>query len=63
MGFRFRKSIKVAGLRVNIGKSGITSVSAKPTKSTNLTVGKTGVSGSVSLLGTGISYIARLFKW
>jgi len=63
MGFRFRKSLKLGGVRINLGKTGITSASIKPTNNTNLTVGKTGVSTSISFFGTGLSYIFKLFKW
>jgi len=63
MGFRFRKSIKVGGIKLNLGKTGLTSVSVKPTKNTNISAGKTGVTGSVSWLGTGLSYIFKIFKW
>lgn len=59
MGFRFRKSIKIApGLRLNISKGGV-SMSAG-VRGASMSVGKRGVYGNVGLAGTGISYRQRL---
>ncbi len=56
MGFRFRRSLRIApGIRVNIGKNGVSSVSLGKRGAT-LNVGKTGVHETVGLPGTGLSY-------
>ncbi len=56
MGFRFRRSIRlVSGIRVNISKKGISSVSVGKHGAT-LNVGKTGVHETIGIPGTGISY-------
>lgn len=55
MGFRFRKSIKVApGIRINLGKKGASVSVGK--RGANVTVGKTGVRTTVGAPGTGLSY-------
>lgn len=56
MGWRFRKSISLfSGVRLNIGKRGITSATVgKGFFSTN--IGKRGVSHSINIPNTGISY-------
>lgn len=60
MGFRFRKSIKIAkGVKINIGKKGISSVSVGG-KGASLNIGKKGVYGNVSAPATGLSYRGRL---
>lgn len=60
MGFRFRKSIKILpGVRVNLGKSGVSSVSVGPRGST-VTAGKSGVRHTIGLPGTGLSWSHRL---
>lgn len=60
MGFRFRKSIKIAkGIKINIGKKGISSVSVGG-KGASVNIGKKGVYGNVSAPGTGLSYRGRL---
>lgn len=55
MGWRFRKSIKIGGVRFNLGKGGLTSVSVGPRGAT-LSVGKRGVRGTVGIPGSGLSY-------
>jgi hypothetical protein len=55
MGFRFRKSVKIGGIRFNLGKNGLTSVSiGKKGHSTNLS--KKGVRTTLGIKGTGLSY-------
>jgi hypothetical protein len=58
MGFRFRKSIKIApGVRINLSKKGISSLSVgKPGATVN--VGKKGTRGTVGIPGSGLSYSA-----
>lgn len=62
MGFRFRKSISFGKyLRLNFGKSGITSVSFGKRGAPHVTVGKNGTRfGTPILPGTGLSYETRL---
>jgi hypothetical protein len=56
MGFRFRKSIKVLpGIRLNVGKRGINSVSVGGHGVTT-NIGKHGAHTTYSIPGTGISY-------
>lgn len=56
MGFNFRKSFKIApGVRLNVGKKGISSVSVGG-KGARVSVGKKGVRSTVSVPGTGLSY-------
>lgn len=56
MGFNFRKSLKIApGVKLNIGKNGITSVSAG-VKGARVSVGKKGTRTTVGIPGTGLSY-------
>lgn len=56
MGFNFRKSFKIApGVRLNVGKNGISSVSVGG-KGGRVSVGKKGVRSTVSAPGTGLSY-------
>lgn len=56
MGFRFRKSIKLApGVRLNITKKGISSVSIGKRGAT-VNVGKKGSRGTVGIPGSGLSY-------
>lgn len=56
MGFRFRKSIKLApGVRLNITKKGISSVSVGKRGAT-VNVGKKGTRGTVGIPGSGLSY-------
>lgn len=56
MGFNFRKSLKITpGVRLNVTKKGISSVSVGP-RGAKLNVGKKGTKATVSLPGTGLSY-------
>ncbi len=56
MGFNFRKSFKIApGVKLNIGKNGISSVSAG-VKGARVSVGKKGTRTTVGIPGTGLSY-------
>lgn len=56
MGFRFRKSIKILpGIRLNVGKKGINSVSVGGRGATT-NIGKHGTLTTYSIPGTGISY-------
>ncbi|MBV4417190.1 DUF4236 domain-containing protein [Clostridium tyrobutyricum] len=56
MGFRFRKSIKIApGIKLNVGKKGINSVSIGGHGYTK-NIGKHGTRTTVGIPGTGISY-------
>lgn len=56
MGFRFRRSIKlVPGVRINIGKKGVSSVSLGG-RGARVTVGTKGVRKTVGLPGTGLSH-------
>lgn len=64
MGFRIRKSISLGkGLRLNLGKSGVTSVTMGKRGAPHVTVGKGGTQfGTPVIRGTGISYETRLDK-
>lgn len=64
MGFRIRKSIRLGkGLRLNLGKSGVTSVTMGKRGASHVTVGKGGTRfGTPIIPGTGISYETRLDK-
>ena len=56
MGFRYRRSIKLgSGVRLNVSKRGLSSVSIGKPGST-LNVGRRGVRSTVGLPGTGLSY-------
>lgn len=56
MGFNFRKSFKVApGVKLNISKKGISSVSAG-VKGARISVGKKGTRTTVGVPGSGLSY-------
>ncbi len=56
MGFGFRKSFKIApGVRLNVGKKGISSVSVGG-KGARVSVGKKGTRTTISAPGTGLSY-------
>jgi hypothetical protein len=60
MGFRFRRSISVCpGVRINIGKSGVSSMSIGP-RGASVTVGKHGTHANVGLPGTGLSYRTKI---
>jgi hypothetical protein len=59
MGFRFRKSIRLApGVRLNFGKRGL-SISAG-VKGASVTLGSRGTYANMSIPGTGISYRTRV---
>jgi hypothetical protein len=59
MGFRFRKRKKLApGVKLNIGKRGGSLSFGR--RGASLNVGRRGAQGTISLLGTGLSYVARL---
>ena len=64
MGFRIRKGISLGkGLRLNLGKSGVTSVTMGKRGAPHVTVGKGGTRfGTPIIPGTGISYETRLDK-
>lgn len=56
MGFRFRKQIKILpGLKLNISKKGVSSVSAGK-KGATINLGRKGASQTIGLPGTGLSY-------
>ena len=56
MGFRFRKSIKILpGIRLNVGKKGINSVSVGG-RGVTTNIGKHGAHTTYSIPGTGINY-------
>lgn len=56
MGFRFRKSIKVMpGVRVNIGKKSVSSLSVGP-RGAKVNVGRKGTRTTVGIPGSGLSY-------
>lgn len=59
MGWRFRRSFRIIpGIRLNMGRSGFTSVSVGGRGAT-LNLGKRGVTSTISLPGTGLSYQHR----
>ena len=59
VGWRIRKSFEIApGFRVNLGKQGFTSLSLGR-RGTTLNFGKRGVTSTVSVPGTGVSYQHR----
>ncbi|KAB7309416.1 DUF4236 domain-containing protein, partial [Bifidobacterium longum] len=64
MGFRIRKGISLGkGLRLNLGKSGVTSVTMGKRGAPHVAVGKGGTRfGTPIIPGTGISYETRLDK-
>lgn len=56
MGFNFRKSLKIVpGVRLNITKKGISSVSLGG-KGARVNIGKKGIRTTVGMPGTGLSY-------
>ena len=56
MGLNFRKSFKIApGVRLNVGKKGISSVSVGG-KGARVSVGKKGTRTTLGIPGTGLSY-------
>jgi hypothetical protein len=55
MGFRFRRSIKIApGIRLNVSKSGISATIG--TRGATVNIGKRGTRTTVGIPGSGISY-------
>jgi hypothetical protein len=60
MGWRFRRSVKIApGVRLNFGKSGVTSWSVGG-RGARVTFGKRGVTRTMGIPGTGLSYTERI---
>jgi hypothetical protein len=61
MGFRFRRRKKIGpGVTLNVGKrSGSLSFG---TRGASVNVGRRGSTATLSLLGTGLSYVKRLTK-
>lgn len=60
MGWRFRKSIKIApGIKINISKSGITSATIGK-RGANINIGRKGAYANLGFSGTGLSYRAKL---
>ncbi len=60
MGFRFRKSISIVpGVRLNIGKKGISSLSVGK-RGASVNFGKNGTHANVGIPGSGLSYRTRL---
>jgi hypothetical protein len=58
MGLRFQKRRTIApGVRLNFGKRGV-SVSGGP-RGARVNVGRRGVGATLTLLGTGLSYVWR----
>jgi hypothetical protein len=58
MGWRFQKRKKLLpGVTLNLGKRG-GSLSAGP-RGAKMNVGRRGVQGTISLVGTGLSYVFR----
>jgi Protein of unknown function (DUF4236) len=56
MGFRFRRRLTLfPGVSLNLGRSGLTSVSVGP-RGAHYTVGRRGPRATVGLPGTGLSY-------
>ncbi|EME8890520.1 DUF4236 domain-containing protein [Acinetobacter baumannii] len=57
MGLNFRKSIKIApGIRVNVSKKGLSSVSVGGGGGARVNVSKKGTRTTVGIPGTGLSY-------
>lgn len=62
MGFRFRRSIKVLpGVRLNVGKSGITTSIGAPGATVNIG-GKDGARATAGIPGSGLSYTEHLHR-
>jgi Ca2+/Na+ antiporter len=59
MPLRFRKSVSVAGVRLNFGKSGLTSVSSG-VRGFRVTSGRNGTRVTLSIPGMGISYTEKI---
>jgi hypothetical protein len=59
MGFRFRKSIKIApGVKLNLSKGGVSASVGQ--KGATVNVGKRGAKATVGLPGSGLSYTQNL---
>jgi hypothetical protein len=58
MGTRFRRTMKIGGVRINVGKHGF-STSVGP-RGSSITIGKRGVYSNIGIPGTGISYRSKL---
>lgn len=59
VGFRFQRRKRLAsGLTLNVGKRGGSLSFGR--RGAKLNVGRRGVTGTVTLLGTGLSYVKRL---
>jgi len=58
-GLRFRKTIKIAGIRINITKSGVSSLSIGK-KGATVNIGKSGITTTVGIPGSGISYRKKI---
>jgi hypothetical protein len=59
MSLRFRRSVSVAGVRLNVGKRGITSISTG-VRGFRVTTGKNGTRVTAGIPGTGLSYTQRI---
>ena len=58
MGLRFRRTVKIGGVRFNIGKTGVsTSIGGR---GASINFGKRGIYSNVGLPGTGISYRSKI---
>ena len=61
MGFRYRKSVKLGGLRINFSKSGVGySYGIKGLRHTKTATGRERITASIP--GTGISYVTESGK-
>lgn len=59
MGFRFRKSFKIApGIRINASLGGLSTTVGR--RGASINIGKRGVRGTVGVPGTGVSYTSNL---
>jgi hypothetical protein len=59
MGFRFRRTMKIApGIRLNFSRSGVSTSVGK--RGASVTVGRRGTHANVGLPGTGMSYRQRI---
>lgn len=59
MGFRFRKTLKIApGIRLNLSKSGVSTTIGKPGVSLN--IGKRGAFVSAGIPGSGVSFRKKI---
>lgn len=61
MGFRFRRSVKIApGVKLNLGKTGMSLTAGR--RGASVTFSSKGTYGNIGIPGTGISYRTRLDK-